>query len=465
MTSAFIVCDLGFGDAGKGLVTDALVRATGAPVVVRYNGGAQAGHNVVTADGRHHTFSQLGAGSFVPGVQTFLTRDVLVHPTALLNEAAHFDGSCGAGASQSVLERVWLSERAKVITPFHQALNRLRELARGDAVHGSCGVGVGETVRDALESPGEILEVGTLPRLVELRRVLARARERLLPEARELARQAAAHPAAALELAIFERPEVSQRWQEALAPLLTRKRIVSDAHLGALANDGQALIFEGAQGVLLDERHGFHPHTTWSDCTPHNAERLLGELGLSQPVVRVGVLRSHAVRHGPGPFPSETNALDGLVDEHNARNDWQGHVRYGWFDEVLARYALERIGGVHHLALTHLDLLARRGSLSRVVRYRGRVETHANHWSPGEEGQRLRPPAHPSLEYQETLGAFLSSGLIPELVEASDERAFLEGIERALGAEVALCSRGPSAASVELRGSLAASLWARSSAA
>ena len=124
---AFAVVDLGFGDAGKGLLTDFLVRRTGASVVVRFNGGAQAGHNVVTSDGRHHTFSQLGAGSFVSGVRTFLSRDVVVHPTALLREAEALREKGVRGA----LERVAISEHARIVTPYHQALNRLRELARG----------------------------------------------------------------------------------------------------------------------------------------------------------------------------------------------------------------------------------------------------------------------------------------------------------------------------------------------
>ncbi len=137
---AFVVVDLGFGDSGKGLLTDFLARRTGASVVVRYNGGAQAGHNVVTSDGRHHTFAQFGAGSFVPGVRTFLSRHVIVHPTALLFEGRALEEK-GVG---DVFSRLRVSEAARVITPFHQAANRLRELARGEARHGSCGVGVGE---------------------------------------------------------------------------------------------------------------------------------------------------------------------------------------------------------------------------------------------------------------------------------------------------------------------------------
>ncbi|HMB55126.1 MAG TPA: adenylosuccinate synthetase, partial [Thermoanaerobaculia bacterium] len=89
---ATIVVDLGFGDAGKGLLTDHLVRETGATLVVRYNGGAQAGHNVVTAGGRHHTFAQLGSGSFVAGTRTLLGPRVVVHPTALLLEAEALAG-------------------------------------------------------------------------------------------------------------------------------------------------------------------------------------------------------------------------------------------------------------------------------------------------------------------------------------------------------------------------------------
>src|ERR1700734_1777495 len=119
---AAMVVDLGFGDAGKGLVTDFLVRSLGAGLVVRWNGGAQAGHNVVAPDGRHHTFAQIGAGTFVPGVRTHLAERTIVHPTALGVEAARL-AEIGV---PDALDRLSVSERALVITPFHQAANRLR---------------------------------------------------------------------------------------------------------------------------------------------------------------------------------------------------------------------------------------------------------------------------------------------------------------------------------------------------
>src|SRR3954471_16685245 len=124
---AIVIVDLGFGDAGKGLLTDYLVRRTGARMVVRYNGGAQAGHNVVAPDGRHHTFAQFGSGTFVPGVRTFLSRDVVVHPSALPREELALRS---AGVTDG-FERLSISADALVITPYHQALGRMRELARG----------------------------------------------------------------------------------------------------------------------------------------------------------------------------------------------------------------------------------------------------------------------------------------------------------------------------------------------
>ena len=166
--NAYIVVDLGFGDSGKGLLTDFLVRRTGATIVVRYNGGAQAGHNVVTPEGVHHTFAQFSAGCFVPNVRTFLSRHVVVHPTALLVEARAL---CEKGVPD-VFGRIRISERARIITPFHQAAGRIRELARGESKHGTCGVGVGETVKDALENPEGAILAGDLRNVAKLRRQL-----------------------------------------------------------------------------------------------------------------------------------------------------------------------------------------------------------------------------------------------------------------------------------------------------
>ena len=147
------VLGLGFGDCGKGHFVNALTRKWSAHTVVRFCGGAQAGHHVATSAGLHHTFSQFGAGTLVPGTRTLLLDPMIVHPTALLVEAEAL-GKIGVG---DVLSRMTIDRRCRITTPFHQAAGRLREWLRGEHAHGSCGVGVGETVRHALGHPGQEL--------------------------------------------------------------------------------------------------------------------------------------------------------------------------------------------------------------------------------------------------------------------------------------------------------------------
>jgi adenylosuccinate synthase len=353
--NAYIVLDLGFGDCGKGLLTDFLVRQTGATIVVRYNGGAQAGHNVLTAEGVHHTFAQFGAGSLVPGVRTFLSRFVVVHPTALLVEAR----ALGAKGVPDALGRIRISEQARMITPFHQAGGRIRELARGASRHGTCGVGVGETVKDSLEFPEETIYAGDLRNVAGLRVKVRRIRERKRDELRAFAAQGAGKSCLEREFAMLEGHGIADAWIREASTLARYGVIAPESTIPAWLARDDTVVFEGAQGVLLDEWRGFHPFTSWSCCTAANALKLVDEWAPGTSAQRIGVLRSHMVRHGPGPLPTETDAFREAVFDHNRRNEWQGPVRYGWFDAVLARYALELIGGVDALAITHLDAIAR----------------------------------------------------------------------------------------------------------
>src|SRR5512138_457863 len=156
--TAIFVADLGYGDAGKGSIVDYLTRVTNAHTVVRYNGGAQAAHNVITPDGRHHTFSQFGSGTFVPGTRTHLSRFMMVHPLAMLAEERHLR-SLGV---RDAFPRLSIDREALVTTPFQQSANRLKEMARGDGRHGSCGMGVGETMSDWLKYDRQVLFAGDL---------------------------------------------------------------------------------------------------------------------------------------------------------------------------------------------------------------------------------------------------------------------------------------------------------------
>ncbi len=372
---AWVVVDLGYGDQGKGSVTDFLVRDRRAHTVVRYNGGAQAGHAVVTDDGRRHVFSQIGAGSFVPGVETLLTREVAIQPWAMMVEAEHLARS----GVPDVLSRVIVHEDAPVITPAHRAANRIRERARGDARHGSVGVGVGEAVRDARSlGEDEVVRARDVRDPRVLRRKLGRVQARKRAELDDVIDAAAPE-----EREVLEDASLLDAYVERAAAWSVR--LAGDAGVGAvLAREG-AIVFEGAQGVLLDEHRGFHPYTTWSECTDRNAARMLESHGYDGELVRLGVVRAYATRHGPGPFVTEDAALTArLPDAHNGDHEWQGAFRVGWFDAVATRYAIaccERIDG---LAITCLDRVPERARIASAYAIDGETLHDLPLGAPGD---------------------------------------------------------------------------------
>ncbi len=352
------ILGLGFGDCGKGLFTDALCRRWHAHTVVRFNGGAQAGHNVVLPDGRQHTFAQFGAGSFVPGVHTVLAAPVLVHPAALLVENEYLQRS---GVSDA-LARLHIDARCRLITPYHQAAGRLRELLRGDAAHGSCGVGVGETVRDALARPVAVLRYADLWQPARARELLEQIRLRLLADP-DL--QGADYADAGLrsELVVLHDEGIASHWLAGLQDLLRQVPAAAPEQIAQRLHLPGTVLFEGAQGALLDEWHGFHPHTTWSTTLASAVDSVAADYGIHVPIARLGVLRSYLTRHGAGPLPTHDAALDVLAEPHNASDGWQGQFRRGHPDAVLLRYARSLNGPLDGLLLSHLDVFARGVSL------------------------------------------------------------------------------------------------------
>jgi adenylosuccinate synthase len=354
MSRVFAVVGLGFGDEGKGSVVDALVRRHGATSVVRFNGGCQAAHHVVSPEGLVHCFSQFGAGTLVPGVRTHLGRFLAVDPIALARE----EEALRTKGVDDAFARLTLDPRGVVVTPFHRAVNRIRELARGDTRHGSVGLGVGEALLDA-ERPGlPSVRVGDALDPARLRRTLRLLWRMKIDLADQLVGSAAHRsPDLDAELHALRRPEPVERIAEALVHLVCES--------GAGLREGPALgadavaVFEGAQGALLDRDHGFWPHVTPSRTTFANARAILDEAHFAGPLTRVGVLRAYATRHGAGPFVTEDRELAAATPEqHNGAHAWQGAFRVGWFDAVASRYALRVTGGVDALALTNLDRLA-----------------------------------------------------------------------------------------------------------
>lgn len=343
---------LGFGDCGKGVFTDALCRQWPVHTVVRFNGGAQAGHNVVLPDQRQHTFSQFSAGTFVPGVATVLAYPVVVHPTALLVEQAHLR-AIGVG---DALDRLLVDSRCRITTPFHQAAGRLRELLRASQAHGTCGVGVGETVRHALQYPDHVLRFGDLIQPALAMQKLEIIRHDLLTEFAGITSDDALHTVAAKEYRLLVDSELSERWLSTVDELMRRVSPASSGQIAERLDRPGTVLFEGAQGALLDEWRGFHPHTTWSSISTEAVESVSANYGFVRRFEHLGVLRAYLTRHGEGPFPTFDASLNSLSEPHNANDGWQGFFRRGHPDAVLLRYALSVVGHLDGLLISHLDV-------------------------------------------------------------------------------------------------------------
>lgn len=342
MLQSHIVIGLGYGDEGKGSWVDHLVRQQQVRYVLRFNGGAQAAHHVVTPEGLTHCFAQFGSGSLVPGTVTVLSRFMLVDPDAWLKESA-------ALLRKGLKPEVLVSRNAPIITPFNRLLNRIQEVARGGERHGSCGFGIGLTQAD-VETLGDRALFARDLLGGQLGEKLSWLHARKLEFAESIAGSAGEEMLSSLR-------RLDLGYYEALFRCFAeRVRVVSDDDISRIIRFNP-VVFEGAQGVLLDQHYGFFPHCTRSTCSFENAETLLQEAGFAGVANRVGMLRGYATRHGAGPFVTEDSEL-GIPGCHNATNEWQGRFRLGWFDAVAARYALEVVGRVDTLAITNLDRMA-----------------------------------------------------------------------------------------------------------
>jgi len=415
-----IVVDLGYGDAGKGgivaaLCSHAALNSQNVSTVVRFNGGAQAAHHVLSPSGQPHAFAQFGSGTFTEGTRTFLSRYMLVNPLALVAEAEHL-ARLGV---HDPLSLIAIDRDAALTTPYHQAANRARERARGAGRHGSCGMGIGETARYALEHPEDAPRAGDMTSPRTLDRKLTLLRDRLTAE---LAGTPSPPPG---DIAAV---------YHAIAARVT---LTGDGYLNRLLRDGP-VVFEGAQGVLLDEWRGFHPYTTWSTTTFENAETLLRESG-DAAATRLGVTRTYQTRHGPGPFPTEDPTL--AIDEaHNADGRWQGPFRTGHLDAVALGYAAEVTGGVDAVALTHLDTADRHAAELNLCRAYDLDNTLIS---------RIEPGPHRDLAYQESLTERLLKARpvyeggtrVGPVARTGDDWA--DTVAAILGAPVVIRSHGP----------------------
>ena len=311
------VIGAGYGDEGKGLMVDRLAAAAkGNVVVVRSNGGAQAGHTVVSPEGQRHVFHHVGSGSFA-GAATHFSRFFVAHPMMLAGELAALE-------AHGIAPALTGDPRVAVTTPYDVIINQAVELARDADRHGSCGLGFGETIERNLR-PDFALVLQDLFR-PDLRERLIAIRDEWVP-ARLEALGIAALPAE-LDTALRSDATLDAFLADCEA-MLDRVALWPDRRIA----ERGSILFEAAQGLLLDQDYGAFPHVTRSNTGLANIRAVAAEAGIEALDVTY-VTRIYTTRHGAGPLKRETARLDGItvVDATNAPNDWQGSLRLAPLD-------------------------------------------------------------------------------------------------------------------------------------
>jgi len=291
----------------------------------------------VGPEGKSHTFSQFGSGTLA-NVPTYLGPNVVVWPEALLKEAQHL---LEIGLSYP-LKSVSIDSKCLITTAYHRALNRLREIKRGFVRHGSCGHGIAETRKYWLKYNQDSIFAKDLKFPHVLEEKLNLIRQRILLEIQEI--QLSQTESVTEQLEVFDLPikkMAKKLWQ-------TNLKIVEQIP------NYRTAVFEGAQGVLLDEWFGFFPYVTRSTVTSKHAHELITE---GDEVTTIGCIRPYATKHGAGPLPNEDKELTKHVnDTGNPWNQWQENFRTGWLDLGLLKYALD-IEKVDCLAVSCIDHL------------------------------------------------------------------------------------------------------------
>ena len=336
MAKNVVVVGTQWGDEGKGKLVDWLTdRAQG---VVRFQGGHNAGHTLVIA-GKKTVLSLIPAGILSEHVECFIGNGVVLSPEALLKEIDMLESS-----GVSVAARMRISEACPLILPYHVAIDKAREIARGNDKIGTTGRGIGPAYEDKVARRALRLQDLFHPVRFEsrLREVMDYHNFVLTQYFKTDAVDVNATLDAALSVADRLRPMVADV-----------SRLLHDAHAA-----GKNLLFEGAQGTLLDIDHGTYPFVTSSNCVAGAASPGSG-VGPQQLQYVLGITKAYTTRVGSGPFPTELNDDVGL--QLATRGKEFGAVtgrprRTGWFDAAALKRSIQ-INGVSGLCVTKLDVM------------------------------------------------------------------------------------------------------------
>ncbi|OGI45643.1 MAG: adenylosuccinate synthase [Candidatus Muproteobacteria bacterium RBG_16_65_34] len=349
MAKNVVVVGTQWGDEGKGKIVDLLTDR--AHAVVRFQGGHNAGHTLVI-NGRKTVLHLIPSGILRANVMCLIGNGVVLSPAALFEEMDELTGN-----GVDVAHRLKVSESCPLILPYHVALDRAREKARGKAAIGTTGRGIGPAYEDKVSRRGlrvaDLLDTRTFGDKLQV--VMEY------------------HNFALTNYFRCDAVDVQKTLDECLAHAARLKPLVADTPelLHQYAREGKRVMFEGAQGTLLDIDHGTYPYVTSSNTCAGAATTGSG-VGPGRIDYVLGITKAYTTRVGAGPFPTELN--DGVGEHIGQRGQEFGATtgrkrRCGWFDAVIMRRA-NQLNGVTGLCITKLDVLDELDAIRVCTAYR-----------------------------------------------------------------------------------------------
>lgn len=340
-----------WGDEGKGKFVDVLTQS--ANMVVRFQGGNNAGHTIVI-DGVKTALSLLPSGILRSGIRCVLAAGVVINPEVLIAEIERLKG-VGVEISPS---RLLIDRDAQLVLDYHVALDKAREEYRGNARIGTTGKGIGPAYEDRCQRSGiRFADLLFLDGVKE--RIRAHVKEKNLTLRHVLDSDT--------------QIDFEPLWNRLVGCAEVLAAFIGDGSraVHAALNSGERVVFEGAQGVLLDQVHGTYPFVTSSNTVAGSASTGVG-IGPNRLDAIIGITKAYTTRVGAGPFPTEVQG--GVGDLLRSRGHEFGTVtgrprRCGWFDAVALKRAI-RLSGIDSLILTKLDVLSGLPTIKVCVAYR-----------------------------------------------------------------------------------------------
>jgi len=346
-----IILGTGFGDEGKGQAVHSL--SDPHTLVIRFSGGHQCGHTVTTENNRKHVFSQFGAGSF-KGASTYISQHCTVYPIAFVNEYKALE------SLHIEFRPYYVHPMTMITTPYDLAFNRALSMVTG---HGTCGVGFGTTLQRNEDYYNLYANDLKIPFVFETKMSLIKSYYENLIQDLNISSQITYENE--LEIAM-------ENWEESLA---FYRDFVKVKSFNELTSDYTNYVFEGSQGILLDQHFGFFPHVTRSNTTSQNAMEIINNSNIENMLVRTYYIsRCYQTRHGNGPFPDNYPVeLINNEAESNQENDWQGIFRTANFDASMVSHAIscDRIFNTEsekYLILTCFDQLADKSNFLKLLK-------------------------------------------------------------------------------------------------